>query len=64
VTRVDQLPQLMEDVVSNLGGLDFLVNNAGTNIPQEALAVTFEAWDQIMNLNLRAPSSPRRPPGA
>ena len=54
VTQVEQLPGLMEDVVSNLGGLDILVNNAGTNKPQEALEVTPEAWDQIMNLNLRA----------
>ena len=54
VTQVEQLPGLMEDVVLNLGGLDILVNNAGMNKPQEALEVTPEAWDQIMNLNLRA----------
>lgn len=54
VTRIGQLPELMEDVVANLGGLDILVNNAGMNIPQEALEVTPEAWDQILNLNLKA----------
>jgi 2-deoxy-D-gluconate 3-dehydrogenase len=54
VTHVAQLPGLMEEVVSKLGGLDILVNNAGMNKPQEALEVTPETWDQIMNLNLRA----------
>jgi 2-deoxy-D-gluconate 3-dehydrogenase len=54
VTQVEQLPGLMEDVVSNLGGLDILVNNAGMNIPQDALDVTPEAWDQIIDINLKA----------
>lgn len=54
VTQINQLQSLMEDVVLNLGGLDILVNNAGINKPQEALDVTPEAWDQVLNLNLRA----------
>jgi 2-deoxy-D-gluconate 3-dehydrogenase len=54
VTQVDQLPGLMQDVVSHLGGIDILVNNAGMNIPQEALEVTPEAWDRVLDLNLRA----------
>jgi 2-deoxy-D-gluconate 3-dehydrogenase len=30
------------------------VNNAGMNIPQEAENVTIEAWDQVMDLNLKS----------
>ncbi|MFO7709807.1 MAG: glucose 1-dehydrogenase [Desulfobacterales bacterium] len=54
VTRVEQLPGVMEEVVSNLGGIDILVNNAGMNIPQAALEVTPEAWDRVLDLNLKA----------
>lgn len=54
ISRVSELQSLMEDIASVMGGIDILVNNAGMNIPQEALDVTPEAWDQIMDLNLKA----------
>jgi 2-deoxy-D-gluconate 3-dehydrogenase len=34
------------------GGIDVLVNNAGTNIPQKALEVTRAAWDEVVTTNL------------
>jgi NAD(P)-dependent dehydrogenase (short-subunit alcohol dehydrogenase family) len=36
-----------------LGGVDLLVNNAGTNIPQKAMDVTETAWDAIHSANLK-----------
>ncbi len=54
VTRVSELQGLMENLAAAMGGLDILVNNAGINIPQEAIEVTPEAWDQIMEINLKA----------
>lgn len=54
VTRVSELQGLMEDLAAVMGGIDILVNNAGINIPQEAFEVTPEAWDQIMEINLKA----------
>ena len=54
LTKVSELPGLMDDIASALGGIDILVNNAGINIPQEAAEVTPEAWDQVMGINLRA----------
>ena len=33
--------------------IDILVNNAGVNIPQWAVEVTEEAWDTIMDVNLK-----------
>jgi len=36
-----------------LGSLDILVNNAGINIPQDSVDVTEEAWDAVMNINLK-----------
>lgn len=40
-------------VVSTLGGLDVLVNAVGTHIEQPAQDVTPEAWDRVVDLNLR-----------
>ena len=36
-----------------LGGLDILVNNAGVNIPLHAVDVTEEAWDTVLDTNLK-----------
>ena len=34
------------------GRVDVLVNNAGSNVPERADAITDEAWDRILELNL------------
>jgi NAD(P)-dependent dehydrogenase (short-subunit alcohol dehydrogenase family) len=36
-----------------LGGLDLVVANAGTNVQREALAVSEEDWDAVVDVNLR-----------
>lgn len=36
-----------------LGGLDVLVNNAGVNLPQPAFDVTEQAWDTVLDTNLK-----------
>lgn len=54
LTRIELLPGLVEACEAQMGGIDILVNNAGINIPQPAEEVTAEAWDQIMNINLKA----------
>src|SRR5690606_5742407 len=35
------------------GRIDILVNNAGVNIPQNALDVTEEAWDKVLDTNVK-----------
>ncbi len=35
------------------GRLDILVNNAGLNVPQMAFDVTEEAWDRVLDVNLK-----------
>jgi len=53
LTQTQQLPALTENIAATLGGIDILVNNAGINIPQDSVDVTEEAWDAIMNINLK-----------
>ncbi len=54
ITETARIEPLVEELREKLGGVDILVNNAGMNIPQEALDVTVEAWDQVMDINLKA----------
>ena len=54
LTRTEDIQPLVEDCVGQLGGIDILVNNAGINIPQDSVDVTVEAWDQIIDINLKA----------
>lgn len=49
------IPRVMEQVVSVLGGLDVLVNNAGIMFERSVSAVTVDEWDKLMAINLRAP---------
>jgi gluconate 5-dehydrogenase len=44
--------RLAEETLRRLGRVDILVNNAGSNIPEPADAITDEAWDRILELNL------------
>ena len=39
--------------IEGLGGLDVLVNNAGTTLLKAAIDVTWEEWDAVMNVNLK-----------
>jgi NAD(P)-dependent dehydrogenase (short-subunit alcohol dehydrogenase family) len=43
---------LAEFATSTLGKVDILFNNAGSNAPQPVEAITDEAWDRIVELNL------------
>ena len=53
LTKVELLPGIIAELAGELGGIDVLVNNAGVNVPQDAIDVTPEAWDKVMALNLR-----------
>lgn len=50
-------PQAVEamvtEAVSNLGQIDILVNNAGVEGTSPFEALSIEAWDRVMNVNLR-----------
>jgi NAD(P)-dependent dehydrogenase (short-subunit alcohol dehydrogenase family) len=44
--------RLADEAVRRLGRVDILVNNAGSNAPQPIDAVTDDAWDNLLELNL------------
>jgi 3-oxoacyl-[acyl-carrier protein] reductase len=43
----------IERIVATLGGLDVLVNNAGTAIPKKFEEATLEELDRVININVR-----------
>lgn len=45
--------KLAEDAIQTLGRLDILVNNAGVYPPSAVLDMSEEAWDTVLNTNLK-----------
>lgn len=55
VTKPTAIKRLMDEAVSQLGGLDILFNNAGYQEPRVAIADTGEdVFDQVFHTNARA----------
>ena len=54
VTKIPEIHAMVEQSVKAFGHIDILVNNAGVNITQWAVDVTEEAWDRVLDTNLKA----------
>jgi NAD(P)-dependent dehydrogenase (short-subunit alcohol dehydrogenase family) len=48
----DDVKRLAKQAVEQMGKIDILINNAGMNWPQAIDAVTDEAWDRVLEVNL------------
>jgi 3-oxoacyl-[acyl-carrier protein] reductase len=49
-----QADKLVTDVIGDFGSVDILVNNAGITIDNLLLRMNEEAWDRVMNVNLKS----------
>lgn len=58
VSQSSDVQRMVEEVVERFGGIDILINNAGTTVfvPFDDLdGMTEKDWDEIMAVNLRGP---------
>jgi NAD(P)-dependent dehydrogenase (short-subunit alcohol dehydrogenase family) len=53
VRSIPDIRRTVDEVIGAHGRIDILVNNAGTNVQQDVLDVTEEAWDLVMSTNLK-----------
>lgn len=49
-----QADKLINDVIADFGSLDILINNAGITMDNLLLRMNEEAWDRVMNVNLKS----------
>jgi NAD(P)-dependent dehydrogenase (short-subunit alcohol dehydrogenase family) len=55
IQNPDEIGSLVKEVLSLLGPVEILINNAGSLIERAALiSQSVESWDSVMNLNLRS----------
>ncbi|MBH0166786.1 3-oxoacyl-ACP reductase FabG [Fictibacillus sp. 7GRE50] len=53
IRKIDETYKMVDKAAAHMGGLDIVVNNAGINRPKEAMDVTEEDWDAILDTNLK-----------
>lgn len=49
-----QADKLINDVIADFGSLDILVNNAGITMDNLLLRMNEDAWDRVINVNLKS----------
>lgn len=54
ITKVSNVNDIVKESVAQLGRIDILVNNAGIAILDDAEKLTDDAWDKVMDINLKA----------
>lgn len=50
---IKSIEAMVTTAIEKMGRIDILVNNAGVNIPRDALEVTEEEWDVVLDVNLK-----------
>ena len=54
VSKIEELPKLVDQAVSALGHVDILVNNAGIIRREDALKFSEKDWDDVMDINVKS----------
>jgi NAD(P)-dependent dehydrogenase (short-subunit alcohol dehydrogenase family) len=54
VSKTGEISRLIDETVRRFGGLNFLLNNAGTLHVGTAEQITEDQWDQTFNVNVRS----------
>ena len=52
ISEHSRIEEFIDDVVLELGGLDVLINNAGTNVDNLSLRMKEEEWKKVIDINL------------
>jgi gluconate 5-dehydrogenase len=55
LSKFEQIPAIVDQVLARFGTIDILVNNAGATWGAPAEDYPDEAWHKVMNLNINAP---------
>ncbi|HRV95875.1 MAG TPA: glucose 1-dehydrogenase [Anaerolineae bacterium] len=53
VSKEDDVVNMVQEVIEQLGGLDILINNAGIQIPADSHEIDMDRFDRVLNVNLR-----------
>ncbi|HVL05790.1 MAG TPA: SDR family oxidoreductase [Acidimicrobiales bacterium] len=55
LTDLEAAAGVIDDLAEALGGIDVLVNNAGTGITEPFLEMTLDSWSQVLDVDLTGP---------
>jgi 2-hydroxycyclohexanecarboxyl-CoA dehydrogenase len=55
VTSLDQTRKMVDETLTQLGGLDILVNNVGWDVAQKFWETSQDFWDKVIDINYRGP---------
>ena len=53
VKETDVIPEIVNNIETEFGPIEVLVNNAGVNLPRAALDLSSVEWDEVLDTNLR-----------
>lgn len=53
ITNRKEVERMVDDAVHMFGGLDILVNNAGVVVRKNAVELSEEEWDRVLDVNLK-----------
>ncbi len=54
MSQREEVRRLAKTALDQMGRIDILINNAGTNVPQAIDAITDDTWDRVMEINLHS----------